>query len=364
MNALKTHLIETIHRQGPMSVARYMTLALGHPEHGYYMKQDPLGHAGDFITAPEVSQMFGELIGLWVADLWQRAGGPAPFHLIELGPGRGTLMADALRAIAVMPGLADLLHVHLVEMSPVLKAKQQAALSGQEARWHTTLGQALAEAEGPTIIVANEFLDALPIHQLVRTSTDWRERMVGLDATGKQLVPTLADAPSPLEALIPDDLRESPEGSVVELCAGALDLIGDLGAHLTAWGGAALFIDYGHVRSGAGETLQAVAGHEYADPFDAPGDADLTAHVDFARIARAAAEAGLGVHGPVTQGAFLKALGIKARAGRLSAAAPERGKEIQSALKRLVGADEMGTLFKVAAVTAKPWPEPAGFDAP
>lgn len=361
MSDLLPVLKETIRREGPISVARYMALALGHPRHGYYTTRDPLGQAGDFTTAPEVSQMFGELIGLWVADLWQRAGSPAPLHLLELGPGRGTLMADVLRAARLLPGLADGLAVHLVEMSPPLRDKQRAALQGQNIKWHDSLKAALAEAGGPTIVIANEFLDALPIRQFIHTDGTWRERLIGWDEADDRLAFTLAPGGSAEAALIPPDVRAAMDGDIVETCPAALDLVGDLAAHLGGVGGAALFIDYGHARSGFGDTLQAVARHEFADPLADPGNADLTAHVDFARIRAAGTEAGLTPWGPVTQGAFLKALGIEVRTDRLRRSAPAKAQEVDAALLRLIGDDQMGDVFKALAFTGKDWPMPAGF---
>jgi len=361
MSELQPILIDLIRREGPISIARYMALALGHPEHGYYMKKDPLGARGDFTTAPEISQMFGELIGLWIADLWQRAGSPAPFHLIELGPGRGTLMADALRAMGLLPGLRDAARVHLVEMSPTLKAKQEAALQDTSAQWHASLKDALKGAEGPAIVIANEFLDALPIRQLVRSGASWRERLVGVNENGNSLVPVLSPKAAPEAAMLSPALAHAPEGSIAEICPAALDLEGDLSHYLRIHGGAALFIDYGYTRSAPGDSFQALKAHDFADPFKDPGDADLTAHVDFDRLGTAGAEAGLTVHGPTTQGSFLSALGIEARAERLIKASPDRARDIEQARDRLIGKDAMGTLFKVLSLTAPNWPTPAGF---
>lgn len=358
---LKPILIDLIRRDGPMSIARYMALALGHPEHGYYMKKDPLGARGDFTTAPEISQMFGELIGLWLADLWQRALSPVPFHLIELGPGRGTLMADALRAMAVLPGLRDAARVHLVEMSPVLMARQKAALENTAVQWHGNLKDALAAAEGPAVVIANEFLDALPIRQLVKQGNTWRERLVGTSEDGNSLAPVLSPEAAPEAAMLPPALAHAPDGSIAEICPAALDLVGDLSHHLHHHGGAALFIDYGYTRSAPGDSFQALKTHDFADPFKDPGDADLTAHVDFDRLGTAAEESGLVVHGPVTQGTFLSALGIGARADRLGQASPDRARDFEQARDRLIGDKAMGTLFKVMALTAPDWPNPAGF---
>lgn len=361
MSDLLPVLKEMIRREGPISVARFMGLALGHPKHGYYMTRDPLGAAGDFTTAPEVSQMFGELIGLWAADLWQRAGSPPLLHLIELGPGRGTLMSDLLRAVRLLPGLADGLAVHLVEMSPPLRNRQRQVLEANTVAWHDSLKAALAEADGPTLVIANEFLDALPIHQFVRTHGTWRERLIGWDDAEDRLAFTLAPTGSAAAALIPSEITDAADDDIIEVCPAAFDLVGDLAAHLGRVGGAALFIDYGHARSGVGETLQAVARHEFADPLADPGNTDLTAHVDFAHLRSVGTEAGLTPHGPVTQSAFLKALGIDVRADRLRKSAPVNSPEVDAALERLIGSDQMGALFKVLAFTGKDWPTPAGF---
>jgi NADH dehydrogenase [ubiquinone] 1 alpha subcomplex assembly factor 7 len=309
--------------EGPVSVADYMAEANAH----YYATRDPFGADGDFVTAPEISQMFGELIGVWLGDLWQRAGRPAAARYVELGPGRGTLAADALRAMRGA-GLAP--PVELVETSPALRAAQAEQLS---ARWHDDLSS-LPES-GPLLAVANEFFDALPVRQFAGT----RELRVGLG-----------------------DGRFERDGAVeTESSPLSLAIAADLAGRLARQGGAALILDYGHERPGTGDTLQAVSGHAFADPFEAPGSRDLTAHVDFHALAAAARGQGVHVFGPVGQGAWLGAMGIKLRAASLAKAAPERAGEIAAARERLTAPDQMGRLFKAMALVAPGWPEPAGF---
>ncbi|MDA5194777.1 class I SAM-dependent methyltransferase [Govanella unica] len=362
MTPLAQRLIADIRGAGPMPVASFMAAALGDPVHGYYMTRDPFGARGDFITAPEVSQMFGEIIGLWVASEWQAMGSPPQVTLLELGPGRGTLMADALRALRVLPACREALSVRLVEMSPELMARQRDALKDvANIHWHASAADALAASgDSPVILLANEFLDALPIHQLVMTADGWRERLV--DATpGGKLDWTLAINPTPLEALIPPSLSNAHAGALFELCPAALTLAGDLARHIKAHGGSALFIDYGHERPGYGDTLQALKSNNFADALTEPGEADLTAHVDFSALGNAAKDAGLAVAGPISQGRFLLGLGIRARAERLTNASPARAAEIATALTRLTAAEEMGTLFKVMALRHPDLPPSAGF---
>ncbi|HEX8240214.1 MAG TPA: SAM-dependent methyltransferase [Allosphingosinicella sp.] len=332
--------------QGPIPVSDYMAVANAH----YYGTRDPLGAAGDFTTAPEISQMFGELIGLALADAWDRAGRPAGAIYVELGPGRGTLAADALRAMRAA-GLGP--KVHFVETSPVLRAAQGERVPNAE--WHDDLAT-LPEA-GPILAVANEFFDALPVRQLVATGAGWRERLVTLD--GDRFVPA-AGPPVPAGA-IPDHLRAAPQGTVIETSPTSLAYARSLARRINMHGGAALIVDYGHDRLCAGETLQAVRLHEYADPWREPGAADLTAHVDFESLGRAAAEAGTRVHGPVAQGDWLARLGIDARAAALASAAPGRGDEVEAARNRLVSPEQMGRLFRVMGLSAEGWPAPEGF---
>jgi NADH dehydrogenase [ubiquinone] 1 alpha subcomplex assembly factor 7 len=358
VSALKQDILKLIAQEGPLSVERYMALCLGHPAHGYYMTRDPLGAKGDFITAPEISQMFGELIGLWAAQAWLDMGQPDQLRLIECGPGRGTLMQDALRAAATIPGFLQALRVDLVETSPVLKAEQLRRLSGcgVPVDWHASL-QSIPSGI-PRIILGNEFLDALPVRQYVRQDGGWHERLVGVD--GEALVFGLA--PYPEKTLT----QEAPEGAILEIASEAQRFVTDLAAGLKADGGAALFIDYGHGRTGFGDTLQAIMKHAFVDPLANPGDADLTAHVDFDALSRTAKAAGLSVHGPVEQGPFLRNLGLQVRAEMLMQKAVDDGQRlrIKDEERRLTdnARTGMGKLFKAIAFTAPGQPAPPAFD--
>ncbi|WP_156681529.1 class I SAM-dependent methyltransferase [Sphingomonas profundi] len=315
----------------------------------YYAARDPLGAAGDFVTAPEISQMFGELTGLWLADLWQRAGRPDAAYA-ELGPGRGTLAADALRAMRPA-GLTP--PVHFVETSPALRARQAERVPA--ALWHDDIA-GLPE-DRPLLLVANEFFDALPVRQLVATYSGWRERMVAHD--GAAFVPVPGTVP--FDAAVPERLRGASPGSIVETSPAAVAIVRGLAERIVAQGGAMIVIDYGYDAHAAGDTLQAVHAHAYADPFAAPGTRDLTAHVDFSALAQAARAEGAAVAGPVDQGAWLEALGLSTRAAMLAKAAPDRADEIEAARARLADADQMGSLFRALAIVAPGWPQPAGF---
>ncbi|MGE4373104.1 MAG: class I SAM-dependent methyltransferase [Xanthobacter sp.] len=334
--------------EGPMPISRYMGLCLGHPRHGYYLTRDPLGVAGDFTTAPEISQMFGELLGLWAVALWQQMGAPSCFHLIELGPGRGTLMADALRAAHLLPAFAQSAQVHLVETSPVLRQAQKRALesSGISTFWHERIEDVPA---GPSIVLANEFFDALPIDQYIRTKGHWHERRVGLDDEGR-LIFGLEAAPSPLAAHYAAHLPPPHDGALLERLDPSAARA--LARRLASQGGAALIIDYGH-GGGYGDTLQALEHHQYADPLAHPGEADLTAHVDFVALARIGREEGLLAHGLPGQGEFLMRLGLTQRAqGLMQGKDAPTQNAIMTAASRLCGSgpDDMGTLFKVLAL--------------
>jgi SAM-dependent MidA family methyltransferase len=347
---LQSEIKKLIKSAGPMPVWRYMELCLTHPRHGYYLSRDPLGREGDFTTAPEVSQMFGELLGLWAAWVWKAIGSPPLLRLIELGPGRGTMMADALRAMRVLPPLYQALSVHLVEINPVLREKQKAVLSGsREIAWHDTIDDV---PDGPAIIFANEYFDALPIHQVVKRETGWHERTVEIDSTG-ELVFGAAPEPTPhFDVLLPPLVRAAPSGAVFEWRPDAE--IMKIASRVRDQDGAALIIDYGHLRSDAGDTFQAIARHSFADPLKNPGQADVTAHVDFQALVRAAEDLRARVHGPVPQGDFLRRLGIETRALTLMAkASPEVSEDISGALKRLVtgGRGGMGSMFKVLAIS-------------
>lgn len=364
MTPLAQRIAAEIAARGPIPVARFMEMALTEPELGYYMTRDPFGTLGDFTTAPEVSQMFGELIGLWAAVTWETMGRPTPFVLAELGPGRGTLMADALRAARAQPGFIDAAELHLVEMSPHLRECQKKTLEAHAPQWCDRFEDL---PPGPMILIANEFFDALPVRQFVRSGNAWRERLVARAA------PSAPDDTRARFRFIVDaaaiDLAALPghaeAGEVAEICEAGLGLAGALGARLAAQGGAALVIDYGHAVGGTGETLQALRAHEYADPLDGPGAADITAHVDFGALAAMARGAGAATHGPVSQGVFLAALGIVQRAERLARDKDAAGRGvIESELKRLIAPSEMGNLFKVLAITDPRLGPPAGFEAP
>ena len=359
MTPLEEVLARRIRVHGPLTVAEFMAEALGHPEYGYYATRDPLGRRGDFTTAPEISQVFGELIGLWCADLWDRAGRPTPFILAELGPGRGTLMADALRAARVMPEFLAALRLHLVETSPVLRQRQHRALKHFAPSWHDSIASLPA---GPLFVIANEFIDALPIRQLVKTEDGWHEKLIGLSAEADRLAFALSPAPTPAAALVPEDLRAAPPGSICEINPAALAVADTITRRLVDAGGAALIIDYGYVKRACGDTLQALRRHQRHDPLDDPGTADLTAHVDFAALAEAAAAIGATVWGPAAQGAFLQGLGIASRTETLLAGAtPGQAADIGAACRRLIDPGEMGTLFKVLCIAPPTLPPPAGF---
>jgi NADH dehydrogenase [ubiquinone] 1 alpha subcomplex assembly factor 7 len=351
-------LAERIRHDGPIPVAEYMALCLGDPEHGYYRRAEAIGRSGDFITAPEISQMFGELIGLWAATMWESLGRPAPVRLVELGPGRGTLMADALRAIGkAMPAFRAAIDLHLIEINGRLRAQQEAVLSAARPTWHEGIA---GVPSGPAIFIANEFFDALAVRQYQRLDDGWHERCVGLDVDGRlAFVPGPRVADPPLE---PAHMR-APAGAVVEVSPASRDLALAIAGRIAGSGGAALVIDYGAPASGTGDTLQAVRQHKIVGPLEMPGESDLTTHVDFAALARAAQAGGAAAHGPVPQGVFLKRLGIVARAALLLRnAKPQQRDDIAAACERLIGEAQMGNLFQVLAITARNAPAPPGFD--
>jgi NADH dehydrogenase [ubiquinone] 1 alpha subcomplex assembly factor 7 len=343
-----------IRANGPMSVASYMGLCLTHPSKGYYKGADPLGAAGDFVTAPEISQMFGELIGFFVVNLWQQMGSPRDFTLLELGPGRGTLMADMLRVACRAEGFRDALDLRLFETNPALIAEQNRRLEPYEPKWIDGFDKVGA---GPLIVVANEFFDALPIRQFQRGAAGWHERMVGLE--GERLVWGLSPTPIPPSAM-PDAVKEAAPDAVFEVGLASGEVMKRLAATVSRQGGAILVIDYGYARSQTGETLQGVRDHRYADVLSAPGETDLSAHVDFEALANLARAAGLAVEPLATQGAFLERLGIGERTQTLSAANPGSAADLAAAKHRLVGESEMGTLFK-AFCAHSPGLVPEGF---
>lgn len=365
MSALAAILRQRIEKEGPIPVADYMAAALGHPEHGYYMRREPIGAAGDFVTAPEVSQMFGEIVGLWCVSVWEQMHQPDPFAFVELGPGRGTLMADVLHAVRIRPAFTAAARLRLVETSPALSEHQRRALSGRGGTWHETFAEAAsAGGDMPLIVIANEFFDALPVHQLERTAEGWRERLVGLDGESGRFRFEAGAEETPLADLVPLALRDAPVGSIFEVSPAGRELAGEIAGRIVRSGGAALVIDYGHGASAVGETLQAVRRHRYTGVLDDPGEADITAHVDFDALAQAAAQAGARVYGPVPQGALLRHLGIEARAAALlRAASPAQARDIPAALRRLIAPEEMGTLFKALAMTHPALPAPVGLAA-
>lgn len=357
-SALASLIAQDIRAHGPMGVGRYMQLCLTHPTLGYYTSGDPLGAQGDFTTAPEISQLFGEMVGIWLINTWNALGKPSPCALAELGPGRGTLMADILRTAQIDPAFGQAIAVHLVEASPALRAKQCQTLGtfGHAPHHHDAL-ETLPNI--PTLFIANEFFDALPINQWVRTQNGWNARKVGLDDEGTF---TFGVDPTPLPAPKPCD-QTVPEGTVLEHSPTQDAAFSALFGHIKQHGGAGLIIDYGTLESGFGDTLQAVKAHTKVSPLDTPGQADLTTHIDFHHAMRLANQADLPTQAITTQGEFLLAMGLLQRAGQLGANA---GKETQNAIslsvERLAGDTAMGTLFKVFACAASSI-ELAGFSA-
>ncbi|MEQ9640197.1 MAG: SAM-dependent methyltransferase [Alphaproteobacteria bacterium] len=343
---MEAHLRRLIAVDGPLPVSRYMGEVLTHPEHGYYARADAI--EADFLTAPEASQMFGELVGLALAQFWLDAGQPGAVRLVELGPGRGTLMADLLRATARVPGFHDALDIHLVEASAALRQVQAMALAGWTPTWHDGLGTLPA---GFWLLVGNEYLDALPVRQVKRLADGWHEMLVAGGNDGLHFV--LSPGPLALEI-------EADEGTVVELGPAREAAVAAIAAHLARHGGCALLIDYGPDHGPPQATLQAIRGHARHEVLDAPGEADLSAHVDFAACAEAARQAGAAVHGPVLQGGWLRSLGIEARAAQLRQQAALG--TVDRALDRLTAPAQMGTLFKALALTAPGAPTPAGFE--
>lgn len=359
MSELKRILQESIAHDGPMGLDTFMAVCLSHSRHGYYMTRDPFGVKGDFVTAPEISQMFGELIGLWAAETWMTLGAPEKIRLIELGPGRGTLMSDALRAARISNEFSSALEVHLVETSPVLREMQEQALAQANVpvSWHKSLDEV---PEGPSIIIANEFFDCLPVRHYVKASGQWYQRLIGLDAQGELAFGLAPDA----EALLTMD---APDGAVLEISPASQLMMTQLATRIAKGQAAALIIDYGHVETGYGETLQALRAHKSVSPLACPGEADLTAHVDFASLTRAAQAAGADVFGPVSQGELLMRLGIVQRAEALKKrASEEQAQAIDLALARLVtervrSSPGMGILFKAIALAPRGAAVPAGF---
>jgi len=358
---LESEIRRRIAAAGPMPVAQYMTLCLTHPQHGYYITRDPIGAQGDFVTAPEISQIFGELIGLWAAETWRAMGAPETLRLIELGPGRGTMMADALRAAQTVPAFRKALALHLVEISPALEARQRQTLAGTDVptEWHQTLEQV---PEGASVILANEFFDALPVHQAVMCVDGWHERTVKVADNGVLQFGHARD-PIPLfDQMLPRPLRHAQIGSIFEWRSDQVAL--EVGRRVMHGQGAALVIDYGHVESSAGDTFQAVGRQVFTSPLQTPGGVDLTAHVDFQALAFAAANLGARVHGPLDQASFLRRLGIETRAEALRQVALGKAADINDAVARLTSQDStgMGRMFKVIAFGHPKLGELPGFE--
>jgi NADH dehydrogenase [ubiquinone] 1 alpha subcomplex assembly factor 7 len=348
---LESEIRRLIGIAGPMPIAEYMRLCLTHPHHGYYINRNPLGAGGDFVTSPEISQMFGELVGLWMAAVWRQMGSPENLRIVELGPGRGAMMHDALRAAKVVAGFREAIVLHLVEISPALRQVQERRLQELDTpmTWHDGLDEVPG---GPSIMIANEFVDALPVHQAVKRSDGWHERVIDVGSDGNFVIAAAA-VPLPFfEASMPRGLRNAPEGAIYEWRADGIAL--ELGRRVRT-DGAALIIDYGHAHYGLGDTLQAVAGHSFTDPLRAPGKADLTAHVDFEALGQAAECMGARIHGPIRQRDLFLRLGIEKRAAALKASAPrDKAAEVEIAFARLIadGPRGMGELFKAIAIAA------------
>jgi len=360
MNALASRIARQVELDGPISVAQFMTMALHDPLAGYYATRTPIGAEGDFITAPEISQIFGEVLGAWIVQVWRDQGSPPRARLVELGPGRGTLIADVLRTAELDPDFLKSIDVVLIETSAPLREAQAEKLKATPVpvRWLERFDDSLADR--PLFLLANEFFDALPIRQFVRTKRGWCERMVLLDRAGAL---SFALSPAPLPLDVPAERGQPELGAAYETCPSGEAFMEQLAQIIAHKGGAALIVDYGYeANTGFGETLQAVARHEYANVLDSPGEADLSAHVDFAALARAAKRAGAEGYGPTPQGEFLTALGIVQRTEALSRN-HMASSAIRQQLQRLVEAEQMGTLFKTLAVLPKSAPTPPGFDA-
>jgi len=355
MTPVERRIRDRIIQSGPISIAEYMEFALSDSDQGYYRTRDPLGVAGDFVTAPEISQVFGELIGLWCATMWQAVGAPDDVHLVELGPGRGTLMADAIRAAECVPEFLAAANIHLIETSPTLRVRQHDVLEALHPTWHEHFAEV---PDGPCMVIANEFFDALPVEQFVRTPDGWRRRGIGIDDAVGDLCFVLTDS----GLTIPAPFQDAPLGVPCELRPDAEMLVDKIARRISRGGCAALIIDYGHAVRTPGETLQAVRRHRFDGVLNQPGLADLTAHVDFAVMAETARAAGADAHGPVAQGVFLDRLGLNIRAQFLCESTPECAEEIRAGCRRLRDPDKMGKLFKAFAITPRGLPPPAGFE--
>ena len=351
--ALADRLAAQIRENGPLTVAQFMTACLHDPQDGYYATRPALGEDGDFITAPLVSQMFGELIGLWLVQTWIDLGQPAPFRLVEMGPGDGTLMSDLLRAARVAPDFLAAADTWLVEVSEPLRTRQAERLTGHAIGWAASLSEVPEGA--PVLLVANELLDCLAPRQFVRTARAWTERLVDVDGEGRLAWALGGAMPFPAPAGAPDPAP----GAVLEICPAQQALGAELGARLAADGGAALLIDYGRAEPGYGDTLQALSRHRKVDVLTTAGQADLTVHADFPAVIAAGRAAGAAAPPVLTQGEFLMRLGVVARAEALAAARPDHADQIERQLLRLIAPDQMGELFKVACLCQSGFAPPA-----
>ncbi|MEE2661600.1 MAG: SAM-dependent methyltransferase [Pseudomonadota bacterium] len=358
MSKLREVIRDTINKTGPITVAKFMELSLGHPEFGYYTTRDPIGVKGDFVTSPEISQIFGELIALWSATCWEHMNAPKRVEVIECGPGRGTLMTDFLRTSRAIPDFDKAINIHLVETSPILKGRQSKILNEIGIKWHDSLDTVPI---GPTILIANEFLDALPVHQLVKTPGGWAERRV--ERANKGFMFT-TDKPSPkTKAKIPESLLSATTGSVYEYSSAALEVADQIVQRFKAAPGYALFIDYGYDKYQTGDTLQAVKSQSYADVLVNPGQVDLTAHVNFAALGERIRDHGMSTLGPISQASFLISLGIFRRTRDLTKNAnADQARMINSGTGRLINLHQMGALYKVFVAMGTDLPTPAGFE--
>ncbi|GAB5467837.1 MAG: SAM-dependent methyltransferase [Rhodospirillales bacterium] len=360
---LQARLLRRIAAEGPLTVAQFMVAALLDPQDGYYTRAAPLGDeagaGGDFVTAPEVSQVFGELLGLWCLEAWQRLGEPTNFKLIELGPGRGTLMVDLLRSLALLPACRVAAQVHLVEASPRLTAIQRQTLVGQEIAWHRSLAEV---PPGPCLLIANELFDALPLRQFEKSPEGWRERLVARD--GREGLTFALSGALPAR-LLPPAATQAPEGAVLEISPAATALAQELGTRLADHPACALILDYGYRQRPWKGSLQAVAGHRRVAPLQSPGRVDLSAQVDFAALAAAAQAAGAESHGPVSQRQLLLALGLAERAASLQQGlSVEAAARVEAACRRLVDPEAMGESFLALALQSPGLETPAGFPLP
>jgi NADH dehydrogenase [ubiquinone] 1 alpha subcomplex assembly factor 7 len=361
MKEATKYIEDYINNHGSMDIGTFMDTALCHTEWGYYITRDPFGSKGDFVTAPEISQMFGEIIGAWVVDVWEKLGAPDKFCLVECGPGRGTLMSDILRASSAYKKFHDAVDLFLIEASPYLRNEQGMKLADYNPVWLDSISDsAITDSGVPVIVIGNEFLDALPIRQLQMTSDGWKERV--LVKGDNKLDISLSEAQSDILGLVPEDIKNVGEGSIFEVSPSRSQFAETICKIIKRNKGAALFIDYGHVQTSIGDTFQAVRKHDYVSPFTNIGESDLTSHVDFAVLKKIAENTGISCAGPVGQGDFLHALGISYRASILSnKASPEQQNDIENAMNRLCGEEEMGKLFKVISFYHGDMPHPAGF---